>query len=301
MRNLHLGFPSAAKVLALALVLFQGLATTSHSQPLLLLDTTFIHGAQAESRPNAVFPLPEKVPANWKTPVDYSGGTAHFRLEVLSKPTETAIQYQPCLNQTSQPTTRRGCALPETLAVPGVHTWSQPFSQWNNPLDWSVRPHAQVLILKDAYGTPIVPGATDWVGDPYLSLYYPMKVRFSAAVTAGGSAFPGWNGLIPVTAMVPPSGPAAPRSLSWTRSTADGFLEIRFLAAEAGLVELRLWDPGGRLLLTDAWRAEPGRQVRQLRMADRSGRGGTACFSGPLILDLRVSGRSWKKVLAPAS
>lgn len=193
MRSISLGMAAAGLILTAA----------TQAQPLLLLDSAFIHGAQAETRPNAAFPLANPVPANWASPVNYAGGAAHFRLEILNKPTSAAIRYQPCLERGAT----RACATAQILSDSGatrtVYTWSLPLAQWTPAgFSWSTRPDRLILILQDAYGRPILPEGPGnpnpaWVGQPYVLLYYPMSVRFSAAVAAAGAAFPGWNGLIP--------------------------------------------------------------------------------------------------------
>lgn len=173
-------------------------ADPASAQSVLLLDTNHIHGAQAATRPQAAFPLHAGVPSDWSAPADYASGTVHFRLEILDKPTGAAIRYQPCLERAAL----RACAPAQLLSDSGttraVYTWSQPLAEWTPAgMGWNARPDRLVLILQDAYGRPVAPSADNWVGQPFLALYYPMRVRFSAALTASGAAFPGWPDLIP--------------------------------------------------------------------------------------------------------
>jgi hypothetical protein len=231
-----------------AATLFAALATNpAFAQSVLLLDTAHRHGAQEATRPQAAFPLDTGVPADWAAPVDYATGTVHFRLEILDKPTGTAIRYQPCLERSAL----RACAPAQLLSDSGatraVYTWSQPLVQWTPAgMGWTTRPDRLVLLLQDAYGRPVAPSADNWVGQPFLSLYYPMRVRFSAALTALGAAFPGWPDLIPTgLAAGRDAPPAAPRGPRLVRDEGRG---PRVLAVRPGRDggETDVRDPLGR-------------------------------------------------------
>jgi hypothetical protein len=215
---------------------------------LLLLDTAFTHGAQAATRPQAGFPLHPGVPSDWSAPVDYASGTVHFRLEILDKPTGTAIRYQPCLERGAL----RACAPAQLLSDSGatrsVYAWSQTLAQWTPAsLGWTARPDRFVLVLQDAYGKPVAPSASDWVGQPYLALYYPMRVRFSAALAAPGEAFPGWPGLIPSgIASGRAALPGATRSLLLASSAAGGGPRVLVVRAGGDGRGADIRDPLGR-------------------------------------------------------
>ncbi len=42
----------------------------------------------------SAFSLPENVPTNWKSPVNYKDGEVHFRVSILTKPDNRIIYYQ---------------------------------------------------------------------------------------------------------------------------------------------------------------------------------------------------------------
>lgn len=243
MRLSRFSFPMRGMACAFVLAV-----PAAKAQPMLLVDTAFVHGAQAASRPEAALPLRASVPEDWTSPTAYASGTAHFRLEILHKPTGAAIRYQPCLERAAT----RACAASQLLSDSGAtraeYAWSQALSQWTPAgASWSARPDRLVLVLQDAYGRPIVPAAPggpapSWVGQPFTALYYPMSVRFSAAVVPPGASFPGWSGIIPVTVaygrpMARGTGPGLVRSAGGGLSarTAGGTRDLRGrLAADRG-------------------------------------------------------------------
>ena len=62
-----------------------------------LLDTLYTH--TTETKGFSYFPLPPDVPDNWKGPLNFADGTLHFRLEVISKPSDKPVSYQLCVFQ----------------------------------------------------------------------------------------------------------------------------------------------------------------------------------------------------------
>jgi len=175
---------------------------------LLLIDTSYAHGSEAVTRPEASFSLSGSTPADWAAPVDYSHGAVWLRIQVSEKPTQAALRLQPCLEQDADHGGMRSCAPAQMLSDTGTYAWSAPLSQWSPTLSWPVRPARIIVILQDAYGVPVDPGGAVWVGNPYASLYYPMKMRFSAAVLSAAGTFPGWDALISA-ALRPPTGAGA--------------------------------------------------------------------------------------------
>jgi hypothetical protein len=78
-----------------------------------------------------------------------------------------------------------------------VFTWSQPITtlDQSQKIDWSRKLLEQVLVLKDCFRVPVDKATSNWAGSPFLALYFPMQVRFSAAVVSKGAVFSGWQTL----------------------------------------------------------------------------------------------------------
>ena len=159
-----------------------------------VVDSTWDHTPDLADSHYRVMPLPG-TPADWNSPVDYASGTAHVRLEVFTKPTDTPTKFQVCFEAT--PTYACTDQSPTYTAV-GVIDWETPFSSfWSPPgemVDWTQGTNKIALILKDTKnGKP----STDNVGAVTAALYTPTQVRMVVTIVAPGSTY------------VPPSPPDA--------------------------------------------------------------------------------------------
>ena len=160
-------------------------SSTALADQFVVVDSTWDHTPDLADSHYRVMPLPG-TPADWKSPVDYASGTAHVRLEVFTKPTDTPTKFQVCFE-----------ATPTYTAV-GVIDWETPFSSfWSPPgemVDWTQGTKKIALILKDTKnGKP----STDNVGAVTAALYTPTQVRMVVTIVAPGSTY------------VPPSPPDA--------------------------------------------------------------------------------------------
>jgi hypothetical protein len=247
----------------------------------LLLDTVFTHLPQSTSQ--AYFPVPPGVPSDWRAPVDFAGGTVHFRLEVLEKPAAVGAAYQVCLEQDGRSAGKRACGKNLDFVDKGVFEGSQPLPEWSraDDLDWTRRPQEQLLILQDCFGVAVDAKTQDWVGSPYLTLYYPLRARFTAVVVSRGSAFGGWP------SAVRKSGPRDARPIL-TRIGAAGHpsLEIRWESPVTPGTGMRILDGRGR----PVFHAFPGAASRTVVWNGRDYRGGKAP-AGRYFLEIREGGR----------
>lgn len=157
-----------------------------------LFESDLAHDAATEAV--AYGTVSPQSPADWSTPEDYAGGTVHFRLEVLEKPGATGVMSQVCLEQGGRTAGRRACAGDFAFFDKGDFRWSQPLSEFVGAatFDWTRRPEELVLLHKDCFGKVVSSQTTDWVGSPFLTLYYPLRARLTAAVVSNGATFSGW-------------------------------------------------------------------------------------------------------------
>ncbi len=280
--------------LIIPLLLALGGRPRAQDGALLLIDTGYVHGAEAVTRPEAAFSLPGNTPADWTAPTDYAHGVVWLRIQVSEKPAQTALRLQPCLEQAAAQGGMRSCAPAQMFSDTGTYAWSVPLSQWAPALSWAARPARILVILQDAYGVPVDPGGTGWAGNPYASLYYPMKARFSAAVVSAGGAFPGWDALL-TTAVRARNGAGPGFSI---RAVGEGAVEIFFSPARPIDAEARCWDSRGKLLARATLRS--GRSAGSGRSL-RSGPG-TASYilplapgsaDGPVWVELRAGPERW--------
>jgi hypothetical protein len=126
-------------------------------------------------------------PTNWKSPVDYTAGSVHVRLEVKTKPTDTPTKFQICFEGTPG----YGCT---TYTKTGSYEWTTKFSAFylgDGGPDWSKGVSKVALILKDTENNKPQ-------GDPN---YVPTDLRVQVAVVSGGATF------VPPPSEPPPSTP----------------------------------------------------------------------------------------------
>lgn len=209
---------------AIACVIAMGAAGSADAAEFRLFESELAHNAATEA--SAYGTISAQAPANWKSPEDYAGGTVHFRLEILEKPGATGVMAQVCLEQGGRATGKRACAKDFAFFDKGDYRWSQPLAEFTGAasLDWTRKPEELVLLHKDCNGKVVSSKVTDWVGSPYLTLYYPMRARLTAALVSKGGTFSGW----PVSIRRPWMGPAllalaAPGFRADGRSLAPGY------------------------------------------------------------------------------
>lgn len=181
MRGFRLG-PTIAAV-GLASVTF---ASTASADQVVVFDETWVH---TPDLPDSHYRLPPAVgtPADWVSPVDYTGGSAWVYLEVFSKPTEQETKFQVCFEATP---TYACTAQSPTYTEVGVYEWETPFDAfWSPPgeaVDWTQGVNQIACILKDTEnGKP----SADNVGDEVAALYTPTEVRLVVTVVEAGSVY----------------------------------------------------------------------------------------------------------------
>lgn len=145
--------------------------------------------------------LPKQVPTNWKYPIDFCQGKVYIRVKVLSKPTKEKVRYMLYLLSGGHGDDYRaviGHNLVE-FTEPGIYEFEADVSStfdykninWEQPID------EMLVSVWDRNNFPIETRwghGGKWQGSPDLSLYYPMKVHYTAVVVAKGSQFQGWPG-----------------------------------------------------------------------------------------------------------
>lgn len=142
------------------------------------------------SKAFSYFALPAGAPSDWRSPVDFAGGTLKLRLEVVTKPSDRTVSYQACVWQRNE----HACSSMKTFKGPGVYEWQEPFTSfWHGDrIDWTKPLAKLMLVVKDANGNPVDDRfgfGGKWAGTPDFSLYYPMTVRFTAVVVGKGARY----------------------------------------------------------------------------------------------------------------
>ena len=145
------------------------------------------------------FNFPSWVPNNFVSPVNYSKGTIYQRIQVLTKPSTKTVQYQLCLFQDQIISSEHVCTTASKLKFSSTGTYYASQSMTSlyqyTHADWSRYLLMEMLVLKDANGVPVDDRygyAGKWSGSPNFSLYYPMKVRYTAIIVPPGGGEPVW-------------------------------------------------------------------------------------------------------------
>ena len=161
-------------------------SSSAEAAQFVVFDALWTHTANI--RDSHYYPaLRSAVPENWVAPVNYSNGTAHVHLEVLTKPSQTLTRFQVCFEGTP---TYACTAQSEPYATTGVLDWGTAFSAfWSPPMttmNWTNGIEKVAVILKDTENNK--PSA-DNVGDAEAALYMPTRVRMVVTIVSQGSTY----------------------------------------------------------------------------------------------------------------
>jgi hypothetical protein len=189
MMNPALGrFLSAAALAAASLG-----ARAANAEQFVIADATYTHSGQTTSDSHyPVMPTAE-TPANWQSPVDYTKGSVHVRLEVKTKPSATPTRFQICFEMKTN-----YCCTDQAPAytAPGVYEWDTDVEQlWRpGPVDFTTGVVRSQLILKDTNnGKP----SPENVGQDTSALYMPTDLSVTVTVVSNGADYQPPGGSMP--------------------------------------------------------------------------------------------------------
>jgi hypothetical protein len=163
--------------------------------------TVFTHPAHKYHNPSRHYRSPE-IPTNWLAPVNFHDGTIHYRVEVIEKPDTNTVTSLLCRVTTGDYEGTHNVWFGHGVVAfreTGVHHFAQPVLarrpfirdtkfRFDEPL------FAMQLAVTDLRGMIVHRRVeqgerTKFEGSPDLSLYLPLKVRYTAVVVAKGAAF----------------------------------------------------------------------------------------------------------------
>ncbi len=150
-----------------------------------MADVAYTHSAQTTKDSHyRVQPTPE-TPANWQSPVDYTQGSVHVRLQVKTKPSATPTRYQICFEMK-----QNYCCTDQApvYTTTGVYEWDTDVEKlWRpGPVDFTKGIVDSALILKD---TNNVKPAPENVGEATSALYMPSDVAVTVTLVSSGAVF----------------------------------------------------------------------------------------------------------------
>jgi len=160
-------------------------ATTARAEQFVVAEAAYTHSAQTTKDSHyRVKPGPD-TPPNWQSPVDYTGGSVHVRLEVKTKPSDTPTRYQICFEMK-----QNYCCTDQApiYTQPGVYEWDTLVTKlWRpGPVDFTQGILQSALILKD---TNNVKPAPENVGQATSDLYMPTDLHVTVTVVSTGSTY----------------------------------------------------------------------------------------------------------------
>jgi hypothetical protein len=181
-------------------------ARAAHAEQFVIADATYTHSGETTSDSHyPVMPTAE-TPANWQSPVDYTQGSVHVRLEVKTMPSATPTRFQICFEMMTN-----YCCTDQAPAytAPGVYEWDTDVEQmWRpGPVDFTTGVLRSQLILKDTNnGKP----SPENVGEETSALYMPTDLSVTVTVVSNGAEYE------------PPGGPTVPSGGSGGAAAGSG-------------------------------------------------------------------------------
>jgi hypothetical protein len=160
------------------LSLLVGARVEAQGEPFVLIDATFTATAQnTSSSEYGVEPLPG-VPENWRSPIDYSAGRVHVRVEVIEKPSSMRTLCNVCLAAGDKLTCM---PYPPPYATPGTYDsepkissfWQYDVYDWTKPVE-EVR-----VVVKDENGRFVQGNAA----------YFPTTLHVTVTVVPPGAEY----------------------------------------------------------------------------------------------------------------
>jgi MYXO-CTERM domain-containing protein len=168
-------------------------ASAANAEQFVIADATYTHSGQTTSDSHyPVMPTAE-TPTNWQSPVDYTKGSVHVRLEVKTKPSATPTRFQICFEMKTN-----YCCTDQAPAytAPGVYEWDTGVEQlWRpGPVDFTTGVVRSQLILKDTNnGKP----SPENVGQDTSALYMPTDLSVTVTVVSNGADYQPPGGPMP--------------------------------------------------------------------------------------------------------
>lgn len=172
---------------------------------------------------------------NWLQPVNFAGGTFHFRVHVRDQPVPQAMRIQFCIWQDNF--NLENCApMADVSGAAGtVVTWEKPVQElWmkgGKIIDWSRPRQRYGFAIKNSQGQPVSDySGWNWNGEN-PNHWYPLDAQLTVVVVAAGDTFSGWHNYVdgvatptatavaPATATPPSTPTAQPTATSTATST----------------------------------------------------------------------------------
>jgi MYXO-CTERM domain-containing protein len=193
-RDVATATASLATLASMAVLLSSG---SAHAAQVVVADVNYTHSAQTTTDSHYRVPPATGTPTDWTSPVAYSTGSAHVRLEVRTKPnTTTETTFQVCFEATQN----YGCTdISRPYTVTGLYEWDTPFARFftPGPVPWERGILRVAILLKD---TRNVKPAPENVGAATSALYMPTDVHVTVTIVSAGSTFQPPAGTAPVDA-----------------------------------------------------------------------------------------------------
>jgi hypothetical protein len=160
-------------------------ARTARAEQFVIADATYTHSGQTTSDSHYPVTPTAETPANWQSPVDYTQGSVHVRLEVKTKPSATPTRFQICFEMMTN-----YCCTDQAPAytAPGVYEWDTDVEQlWRpGPVDFTTGVVRSQLILKDTNnGKP----SPENVGEETSALYMPTDLSVTVTVVSNDADY----------------------------------------------------------------------------------------------------------------
>lgn len=163
-------------------------AAPARAEQFVMADVTYEHSTTTTTDSHYYAHRPASAPGNWKSPIDYTAGTAYTHIEVFTKPAGDAPSVWVICFEGSP-----GYACywsPVYRTAPTTLDFTFPVKDFvllgNGIIDWTHPIPRTALILKDDKN---VKPAPENVGPARAALYLPTRVRIVVTIVSPGGTY----------------------------------------------------------------------------------------------------------------
>ncbi len=175
------------KSICVVFVATTGITTRANADQFVAFDVAYEHSPKTSTYSHHWVMPSKRNPPNLVSPVDYTQGTAHFFLEVFTKPSDLPTMFHNCFGTRPHYSCQNYSPKYNTV---GIYEWSEKVAKFSNfsQSDWSlgIVDKTSFIITNGKYGNV---GIEDVGGPAETALYMPTKLRVVVTFVSAGAVY----------------------------------------------------------------------------------------------------------------